>query len=104
MICGTNVDRMIQADLVSQHVSDRVVHKADVTNRTKDDVLKPGMWPEEFNPKQMLCNMNDGQTIFKDNPMLVFTPLDKDGLPRSASGYLHDRICRYSGSGQCGQS
>ena len=51
---------------------------------TKDDVLKPGIWPEEFNPKLMLCKMNDGQTIFKDNPMFLLTPLGKYGLPIEA--------------------
>ena len=50
MICGTNVDRMIQADLVSQHVCDHCVHKADVAKRTKDDFLKSGIWLEEFDP------------------------------------------------------
>ena len=80
-VCGTNVARMIQADLVSRHVVYHFVQSADLPNRTKDDLLKSGIWPGEFDPKRVLCTMNDGQTIFKDNPMLVLTPLDKDGWP-----------------------
>ena len=34
-----------------------------------------------FNPNEMLCKISDGQTIFKGSPMLLLTPLGKDGLP-----------------------
>ena len=29
----------------------------------------------------MRCKINDGHTIFKNNPMVLLTPLGRDGLP-----------------------
>ena len=81
VICGTNADRMIQAGLVSQQVCYHVVLDADVPPRTHEDGLGTGIWPEEWNPEDMLCKMNDGQNMLKGNPMLLLTPLGRTGLP-----------------------
>ena len=29
----------------------------------------------------MLCKINDGHNMFKDNPIVLLTPLGRDGLP-----------------------
>ena len=42
---------------------------------------KTWIWPTDWSPNEMLCNINDGHTIFKDNPMVLLTPLGRDGLP-----------------------
>ena len=39
--------KMIQANLVSQHVLFHLVRKPDVPERSKCDVLKTGIWPEK---------------------------------------------------------
>ena len=49
--------------------------------RTNDDVLSIGIWPEKFNPAEMLQKVNDGNTIFEGNQMIVRTPIDTKGYP-----------------------
>ena len=79
MVCGLNVDKMIQETLVSSHVCYHFVHEADVPPRTCKDVHHTGIWPEHWDPKEMLGNMNDGHSIFKGNSMTVLTPLETTG-------------------------
>ena len=79
MICGLNVEKMIQEKLISSHVCYHFVHEADVLPRTCKDGLHTGIWPEQWDPKEMLGNMNDGHSIFKGNSMTVLTPLETTG-------------------------
>ena len=72
---------MIKAVLVSQFVIHHFVRKEGTPERTKDDVLSIGIWPEKFNPVQMLQKVNDGNTIFEGNQMNVLTPLETKGFP-----------------------
>ena len=46
MVCGLNVEKMIQEKLVSSHVVYHFVHEADAPSRTTDDILHTGIWPE----------------------------------------------------------
>ena len=67
-----NVDGMIQSGLVPQH------READVPPRTHEDVRRTGIWPTNWSPNEMLCKINDGHIIFKDNPMALLTPLGRE--------------------------
>ena len=46
MVCGLNVEKMIQEKLVSSHVVYHFVHEADAPPRTSDDIRHTGIWPE----------------------------------------------------------
>ena len=62
---------MIQAGFVSQHVCYHFVLDADVPPRTHEDVLRTGIWSEEWNPEDMLCEMIDGN--YSQRQTYVFT-------------------------------
>jgi len=70
---------MIQEQMVSTHVIFHVVHEADVTTRTSDDILGSGVWPKDWDPRGMLGDVNEGRSIFKGNSMTVLTPLKTKG-------------------------
>ena len=89
MVCGINVDKMIQAKFVSPHVCFHFVYEADAPPRTCKDVLDTGILPVPWNPSEMLGKINDGQTIFKCNPMVVLTPLGHDGMPIEVPQSVH---------------
>ena len=59
MVCGSNVDNMIQEQLVSTHVIYHIVHEADVSTRTSDDILRSGIWPRDWDPREMLGDVNE---------------------------------------------
>ena len=79
MVCGLNVERMIQEKLVSPQVIYHFVHDADVPSRPCQDVLHTGIWPEHWDPKKMLGSIHEGHSIFKGNHMTVLTPLETSG-------------------------
>ena len=54
---------------------------AEEKERTKDDFLSIGIWPEKFHPAEMLQKGNDGNRMFEVNQMTVPIPLDTKGFP-----------------------
>ena len=70
MVCGVKVDKMIQAKLVSSHVCFHFVREAEVPPRTCKDVLDTGIWPEHWDPSEMLGKINDGKVFSRAIPSL----------------------------------